>query len=367
MKFDLNNIRLSVRDDQYVAVIEEKAYIINMCFYNILSALKKGKDLEWALLYLKEKEKYGDSEITNIKDKFLQFIDFVSKCKKENKEYIKLKKILINEYQTKKICSCFKFLFKKNIFLILFITTLFVNICFTVWVGLDNNVYDSFSIRKIIIVILLSNIFILFHEFGHSSACISFGVPVKDIGFGLYFIFPVLYSNVTGSWLLSKRKRITINIAGIYFQLLINLFLIIAYTITERTSLQNIFLYLFTSNTIVCIYSIIPFFRNDGYWVYCDYFEITNLITKSKNWYDKKLTKDNLPVVGYGFCNFLFHIYILLMLVRFVIYNFINLIDGKTFMYLIKYSMGTCICIYGIYKIIKTFKKCSKRYANEDI
>lgn len=369
MNFDYNNIRLSVRDNQHVAVIEEKAYIINMCFYTILSAIKNKKDLEWALQYLKRKEKYKDSEISNIKESFLLFMDFVSKSKKEskNKEYIKFKKVLLNERHTQKICLCFNFLFKKNIFLASFITALITNVCFSLWIGHQNNVYDSFSIKKIIIVMLVSNIFLLFHEFGHSSACVTFGVPVRNIGLGLYFIFPVLYSNVTGAWLLPKRKRITINIAGIYFQLLTNVFLIIAYIIAGDSDLQNIFLYLFTSNAIVCMYSIIPFFRNDGYWVYCDYFEITNLMAKSKNWYKKKITKENLPVVGYGFCNFLFHIYILMILLRFLIYNIINIVDGNTSIYVMKYSIGACVCAFGIYKITKTLKKENKRYANEGI
>ena len=58
----------------------------------------------------------------------------------------------------------------------------------------------------------------LIHELGHTAACRYFKCPHGGIGFGLYYIFPAWYADVTQAWRLSGRQRAVVDLGGVYFQ-----------------------------------------------------------------------------------------------------------------------------------------------------
>lgn len=58
------------------------------------------------------------------------------------------------------------------------------------------------------------------HEFGHAAALVRHGGKKPEIGVGVYVIFPVMHTDVSEAWRLSRKKRIQIDVSGIYFQLL---------------------------------------------------------------------------------------------------------------------------------------------------
>ncbi|MEZ0611334.1 hypothetical protein ACAW74_22675 [Fibrella sp. WM1] len=133
------------------------------------------------------------------------------------------------------------------------------------------------------------------HELGHASATRRFGLDPGDIGFGFYLIFPVFYADVSVIWALDRTRRIVVNLGGIYFQLLLNgLFVAVAYAFPAT--------YLFLSpiiilNSLVMLYSLNPFLRYDGYWIYSDLFNLPNLRTQSRRyWATLKKRWGNVPV-----------------------------------------------------------------------
>lgn len=123
-----------------------------------------------------------------------------------------------------------------------------------------------------VLLILLS------HEFGHAAASYRFGVKPKEIGIGLYLIFPVLYTDVTDIWRLSKWKRVIVNLGGLYVQLLINLlligFLVANFGDYDRITISR---YLIQLNVAMLIINTLPFIKLDGYWIYSDLFSLPNL------------------------------------------------------------------------------------------
>src|SRR5205814_2104414 len=68
---------------------------------------------------------------------------------------------------------------------------------------------------------LLALLTVVFHEFGHASACRRFRGEHGEIGFCLYLIFPALYVNLSRAWRLPGRERAVIDVGGMYFQLLL--------------------------------------------------------------------------------------------------------------------------------------------------
>jgi putative peptide zinc metalloprotease protein len=120
----------------------------------------------------------------------------------------------------------------------------------------------------------------LFHELGHAAACRKFNILPDSIGFGFYLIFPVFYTDVSKIWRLKKMRRILVNSGGVYFQLLINLCLLGYYLLIAQYQLpgKNLIEIIAVVNTFIALYSLNPFLRNDGYWIFSDYFNIPNLM-----------------------------------------------------------------------------------------
>lgn len=133
---------------------------------------------------------------------------------------------------------------------------------------------DLLTVTALIVAMLLSS---LFHETGHAAACGYFGEKPGKIGLGIYLNFPVFYTDVSGIWKLTRKQRMVVNFAGIYFQLIFLLPYIAAYFITESTILK----YLIYTINLNFIFTLNPFFKFDGYWIMSDLVGIPNLRAKS--------------------------------------------------------------------------------------
>jgi putative peptide zinc metalloprotease protein len=121
--------------------------------------------------------------------------------------------------------------------------------------------------------IVLSFLVGLFHEFGHSSALVNFGGKPRQIGFGLYLIFPMFFSTVTDAWRFKKKERLLINLGGVYFEMLVAMLGLIYFIIFHDLSvLIFCFFYLIT-----ILYNLNPFIRSDGYWILSDMTNTPNL------------------------------------------------------------------------------------------
>ncbi len=115
------------------------------------------------------------------------------------------------------------------------------------------------------------------HELGHIGACARYGLKHGGIGFGFYFIMPVMYADITGIWLASKSKRIIANLAGIFNEVLYAATLAILFLITDNET------YLAVALTVVTlvVWQFNPFVRFDGYWVLSDLTNTPNLLQKA--------------------------------------------------------------------------------------
>jgi putative peptide zinc metalloprotease protein len=112
-----------------------------------------------------------------------------------------------------------------------------------------------------------------FHELGHATACKRYECEHGDIGFGLYFIYPALYTDVTKAWRLPPLKRAVIDIAGVYFQCILIAALALHVLITHSVfSLRLIWI-----TQLTMVFTLNPIFKMDGYWLLSDLGGLTNL------------------------------------------------------------------------------------------
>ncbi|MFW5700349.1 MAG: hypothetical protein ACOCWM_01560 [Cyclobacteriaceae bacterium] len=225
----------------------------------------EGYDIDILYNILFEKlGKYGIVEGLNIDVK-----------KKEKPSYLKLSVILLPEKVINKITPYLRFLFvPRNIKLTLLFSSLIIII------GAISNI-NTIVIQDLEAIWIHFMIFgilsVTFHELGHVTAANFFGAKHGGIGGGFYLFSPVYFADVTDIWKLPSRQRIVVNLAGIYFELIICSIYMIVGVIFQFQFLSVIAVFI-VLNTLL---NLNPFLRSDGYWILTDVLEIPNLYKKS--------------------------------------------------------------------------------------
>jgi putative peptide zinc metalloprotease protein len=111
------------------------------------------------------------------------------------------------------------------------------------------------------------------HELGHASASMRYGTPARDIGFGLYLIYPVFYNDVTAAWRLTRRQRVVIDLAGVFFQFSVGAGYLFIYRLTG----WGVFYLAAVSVFFLGLFVLLPIFKFDGYWLLTDLLGVDNL------------------------------------------------------------------------------------------
>lgn len=117
----------------------------------------------------------------------------------------------------------------------------------------------------------------LVHELGHIGACAKYGLKHGGIGFGFYFVLPVMYADVTNIWLVNKERRVIANMGGIFSELLYAAILILLFLLTGN----HTFYAAGISIALFVIWQFNPFVRFDGYWILSDLTNTPNLLPKA--------------------------------------------------------------------------------------
>jgi outer membrane lipoprotein-sorting protein len=86
------------------------------------------------------------------------------------------------------------------------------------------------------------------------------------MGAAFYLIYPVLYTDVSDNYRLSRWARISTDLGGVYFHILFSLALFAAYFASHR----ELLLFPVLLIDLAIIEQFIPFARFDGYWLLCD-------------------------------------------------------------------------------------------------
>ncbi|MER5176982.1 hypothetical protein ABT009_01135 [Streptomyces sp. NPDC002896] len=119
---------------------------------------------------------------------------------------------------------------------------------------------------------------LVFHEFGHASACRYGGARPGAIGCGLYLIWPSMYTEVTDVYRIGKGGRIRTDLGGVYFNVVFVLGLACAYFVTG----QSVFLAAIYLVHFEILEQLMPVVRLDGYYILGDLAGIPDLFGKIK-------------------------------------------------------------------------------------
>lgn len=117
------------------------------------------------------------------------------------------------------------------------------------------------------------------HEMAHAYTAANYGVAVPSMGVALLLLWPVLYTDVTHSWKLSRRRqRLAISGAGIVAETVIAGLSTVGWAVSSAGLFQSI---CFVLSAVTWLRSLFinfnPVLRFDGYYLLCDLWGIDNL------------------------------------------------------------------------------------------
>lgn len=118
----------------------------------------------------------------------------------------------------------------------------------------------------LVVVLAISILSAVFHEFGHASALRYGGGKVRGMGAGIYLIYPVFYTDVTDSYRLGRWARVRVGLGGFYFHLIFALGIVTLYLASGWEFLLLVVVLI----NVDILRQNLPFVRLDGYWVLAD-------------------------------------------------------------------------------------------------
>ncbi|PKB16138.1 peptidase, M50 family protein [Flavobacterium sp. 5] len=191
----------------------------------------------------------------------------------EKPDYLKLSFIVISEKQVSKFTKYLQFLFLPGVMITILILSIFI-LSLSFYQFYNQILYSNIAKSEWLTFFLLSFVGVTFHEFGHASAAHYFKAKHGGIGGGFYLFIPVYFADVTDIWKLPKIQRIIVNAAGIYFEIVYMLFLILIGFVFQ----SQLLIVLSCVISFSVLRNLNPFLRSDGYWILSDAIEKPNLM-----------------------------------------------------------------------------------------
>ena len=195
----------------------------------------------------------------------------IGKPKNKNRLWIHIP--IIESKRFNLLYKFMSFAFNKYVaaILIIFVLSIFLSIIFKACTngGIKLDIYNLNS-GLILIYIYIS---LLIHEFGHVAAAYRYGVTAGKLGIGIYLIYPVFYIDLTNAWRIDSKKRMIVDLAGIYFQILTCIPLYLMYYFLNNE------IYLITTMLIISttFINLIHVLKLDGYWFLSDCLRLSNI------------------------------------------------------------------------------------------
>ncbi len=372
----------TMSENEYVLSFENRYFKIEKTLYNILNISKTAETFEDLYDRINEKHSYSKIDLQNLlNQKLIPLFESKNQPKHEKSNSFWIQRQILNESMVEKIAKPFSNLYGRFFYPILILITIS-------FVVLLKMVFQEESIQitstqpdfiKWVLSYVFLFLIIFLHETGHAAAAIKSGIKPRSIGLGFYTVLPVMYTDLTDAWRLSRDNKIKINLGGIYMQLIINILLSIFFFITSTIFLKEILIYLLTINATIILVNLFPLLKFDGYWVVSDFMRIPNLINESNQQLIRFVTKKgpfdheiSTPLNVYQKIFLVFYsltrvVFIITMVVFITLFILISISKTFSFISLLPYMDFNTSTYVEIFKKLLTFVIVfilSKKYIN---
>jgi len=262
---------------------ENRRFMISKSLYLILSSIDGEKNIN----EISEKcsqvlnRSFTPSEINSIISKLLIPYGLVEsnyqRRTKQNKSfydrYLRLRLSLFSQSTIKPITSVLSNLFNPRVFYPSVLLMILFHLYFYFLHEKNPIAPGELTIVSSILIYCIILISAFCHEIGHASACHYFGAEHGDIGFGLYLVFPVFFTDVSDIWKIKRSERVIVDSGGIFFQGFFIIMIFILYSLYNHI----LFIYAIYILDYTILISLNPLLRYDGYWIVSDALGIPNL------------------------------------------------------------------------------------------
>ena len=197
-------------EPKYLMSYQDRYFVISESLAEFINTIKKARTfeeaaLEWSIF---KGESYTADDVRAI---YETYIAAILNEPQKRRSFLWEKKLFSGE-KLEFMQQKFKVLFRPVIIICIMVIAAISEIYFfTQDMIISIRDIDILTVLAIAALILFSS---FFHEIGHASACSYFGEKTAGIGFGIYLNFPAFYTDVSGIWKLSRKKRMVVNFAG---------------------------------------------------------------------------------------------------------------------------------------------------------
>jgi hypothetical protein len=121
---------------------------------------------------------------------------------------------------------------------------------------------------------------LIVHEMAHGATLAYYGGVPGEMGTGVYFFGPMFYVDTSDAWMLPKKHRLLVSLAGPLSTLLAGSLLVISSLVWPSQILKMMGFFCF----YWMLWSLIPLIETDGYYAIMDFTGIPNLKNEAFNY-----------------------------------------------------------------------------------
>ncbi len=209
------------------------------------------------------------------------------------------------------------FLYTKFALLLMFAIIIYGTFTFITFSETATSLIESGThlIFLLVVVDIASLFAISIHELAHAFTTKYFGRVVHHFGIGWYWLGPIAFTETSDMWLCTRWPRVTVDLAGIFIDLVIAG---VATIIASYTSIHNvtIFLWLFALFRYLSVYyNLFTLIEMDGYYALMDWLDRPHLRSDAIVWLtdclpkifrESVFTREYGPEILYWFISFSF-------------------------------------------------------------
>ena len=151
------------------------------------------------------------------------------------------------------------------------------------WEAFATTFVDQFSLNGLLGYAAALAVAKALHELAHALTATRYGVRVAHMGVAFLVMFPMLYTDTSESWKLSRpRQRLAIASAGIVCELALAGLATLAWALAPDGTFKGAMFFLATTSWLLTLLvNASPFMRFDGYFMLMDALDLPNLHERS--------------------------------------------------------------------------------------
>ncbi len=208
------------------------------------------------------------------------------------------------------------------------------------WSEFSRTIPDIFSFQNLLWGMAALGLSKVIHEFAHAYTAARLNCRIPTMGVAFMVMWPVLYTDMSDSWkLVRRRDRLCVASAGMVSELILALFATLLWTLLPQSGLKDGTFMLATLAWVMTLaVNLNPFMRFDGYYIFSDLIGVENLQDRSfafGKWAIRKWFLDiNMPtpeplpnrmqriLIGYAFATWIYRFFLFLGIALLVYHMF---------------------------------------------